>query len=190
MFKPHRSFVGAAVALALAVPFAFPAAATPGKVCYFGECVPNVAPGSTGATPSEPSYRVLVGRHGSWTAVVNGQIEMIVDEFNDGSTFAVATGSGTSALLMNSPKLSLADGQTVHVAITVDGRVFSDTAKALNSTTLVLDDKLHMPDFLRGLYNGHRAHIEAGSYVADMLQLADAKAAIDDIAAYVQTSQR
>jgi hypothetical protein len=194
MLKSHRSFLGAAVAFALAVPFALPAAAAPGKVCYFSECIPESAPGSTATTyapgapaPSEQSRRVL-GRHGNWTALVDGPMQMIVDEFDDGSAFGVATGNGKSILLMSSPKWSLAEGQTANVTITIDGRGFSGTGKTLNRNTLVLEDV--SPDFLRALYNGRKAHIAAGSYSADMLQLTDAKAAIDDIAAFVQTSQQ
>jgi hypothetical protein len=188
MFTSLRSLYAPAVALALAVPFALPAAAAAGKVCYFGECVPDTPTTSTAAifAPSAPTARV-VGQHGSWVAVVDGQTQMIIDRFDDGSAFAIANSNGKMNLVIYSPKWSLADGDTANVKITVDGADFSGTVRMVSSNTLGLEGIT--PDFLRAIYNGHKAHVATANYAADM-SLSNAQAAIDDIDAYLKTAQR
>jgi hypothetical protein len=188
-----RSAVNSAIAIALLGSLAGPALAAPGQVCYFGECVPSVAPTVATTAPAAPTGAPAVGQktiaqHGSWSGVVDGDIDMIVDKFNDGSTFAVAFEKmDKGALVMSSPKWRLTAGQILEMKITIDGRLFTGKASALDSQTIGMDGVSQA--FVQAFYHGHKAQVSVGEFVADITVLPDAAATLDDVANYVRTAQ-
>jgi hypothetical protein len=71
--------------------------------------------------------------------------------------------------------------------VRIDGEVFKGTAVP-NEGFLEVGGVSKA--FVAALYRGRKGHIEVGEYRFDMTNLADAAAAIDDLARYQQTSSR
>jgi hypothetical protein len=188
MFKKSRMAVSAVLALglagALAGPWAAPASAAPGQVCYFGECSASTAP----SAPSQSKARLL-SKHGSWSAVLIGQGAMIVDEFANGSKFAIlAYPEGKFGLLLTHPEWRLQRGQQVEMSIRIDGEVYKGKAVANEGGMLEVDGISKA--LLTALYRGQQGRIEIADYRFDMTNLADAAAAIDDVIAHLKTASR
>ncbi|MFO1159430.1 MAG: hypothetical protein U1E60_11370 [Reyranellaceae bacterium] len=182
MVKRFRKAVSALLAFglvgALAGPLAVPAAAAD-QTCYFGEC--------RGESPGQSKART-VSKHGSWTAVVFGSGAMIVDEFANGSKFAIlAYPGGKLGLLLTHPDWRLKAGQRAGISVKVDGEVFKGTAVANEQGLLEVDGVAK--DLLKAIYRGRKGRIEVGDYSFDMTNLADAAAVIDDAAAHLQASR-
>jgi hypothetical protein len=103
----HRAAIAAGLAIGLTGLSALTlagsaAAASSGQTCYFGECADGPAPRTpVVASPrqSEDSEVKKICEHGSWTAVAYGRTVMIVDDFGDGSLFAIfSPGNGKIGL--------------------------------------------------------------------------------------------
>lgn len=165
-----RALVGAAFS-AMVATGALASTTGPGQVCYFGEC------GSV-AQASRPRS---LGTHGSWSAVaVNGDV-LVLDRFNDGSSFAVIDPrNGDLGLAVSEPTWHLQQGQRMTLTIAVDGREFSGEAVAANDTTVVA----HVAkSLIAALVKGQQAVLTVSGYQFTM-HLADAAPAIADAAAY------
>jgi hypothetical protein len=188
MLNKSRVAVSALLALgvagALAGPWAAPASASSGQVCYFGECRASSAP----TAPAQSKARVLA-RHGSWSAVAVGQGAMIVDEFEGGAKFAIlAFPSGSFGLLLTNPQWRLQKGQRTEMSINIDGQVYKGEAVVNKDGMLEVDGVSR--DLLKALYRGRQGHIEAANYRFDMYNLADAAAAIDAVISHLKTASR
>ena len=188
MLKKSRMAVSALLALgvagALAGPWAAPASAASGQVCYFGECSASSAP-----TASTQSKARVLSRHGSWSAVAIGQGAMVIDEFDNGAKFAIlAYPNGRFGLLLTDPQWRLQKGQRTELSITIDGQVYKGDAVVNKDGMLEVDGVSR--DLLKALYRGQKGRIEVASYRFDMNNLADAAAAINAVIAHLKTASR
>ena len=189
MLNKSRVAVSALLALgvagALAGPWATPASAASGQVCYFGECSASSAP----TAPAQAKARVLA-RHGSWSAVAIGQGgAMIVDEFENGAKFAIlAFPNGSFGLLLTDPQWRLQKGQRTEMSINIDGQVYKGEAVVNKDGMLEVDGVSR--DLLKALYRGRQGRIDVANYRFDMNNLADAAAAIDAVIAHLKTASR
>jgi hypothetical protein len=188
MLNKSRVAVSALLALgvagALAGPWAAPASAASGQVCYFGECRASSAP----AASTQSKSRELA-RHGSWSAFAIGQGAVVVDEFKGGAKFAiVAFPSGSFGLLLANPQWRLQAGQRIEMSITIDGHAYKGQAVVNKDGMLEVDGVSR--DLLKALYRGRQGHIEAANYRFNLANLADAAAAIDAAIAHVKTASR
>jgi hypothetical protein len=130
-----------------------------------------------------------VSQHGSWRAVLIGEGAMIYDQFDNGAKFAIlAYPEGKLGLLLTHPEWRLRAGQRVEMSIRIDGDVYKGKAVANENGMLEVDGV--SKELLKALYNGRTARIEVGEYRFDMTNLADAAAAIDDVAAHLQRASR
>jgi len=196
MFKRSRVAVSALLALglagALAGALATPASAAPGQVCYFGECRASNGPSAQPAPAPAPAPKTqsrVVAKSGSWSATLVGDGAMIVDEFANGSKFAIlAYPEGKLSLLLTHPDWRLKQGQRAEMAIRIDGEVFKGTAVADQYGMLEVDGA--SKDLLKALYNGRKGRIEVGDYSFDMTNLADAAAVIDKAVAHLRSASR
>jgi hypothetical protein len=185
MFAFRRVSIGTLVACTLSAPFAGVASAAPdnapGNVCYFNDCVPNrtafVAP--TPAYASEKTW--TLGDHGSWVAKTNGTIVMIMDHFECGAEFAIVDTGDHWGLLLFDPNWTLTVGRVYPMNIEVDGEIYSGTATADDTTTLILERTTE--EFVKAVYTGRHARIKAVRYSFDMT-LPEASASMDDAASY------
>jgi hypothetical protein len=165
-----------------------PASAAPGQACYFGECSTSTAPAAPPAS-AQPSEARTLPKHGSWKAVVIGQGSMIVDEFDNGAKFAIlAYPEGKIGLLLSHPDWRLKRGQQIELTVRIDGEVFKGTAVVNEKGFLEVEGVSKA--LVAALYRGRKGQIEVADYRSDMTNLADAAAAIDDLARYQQTSSR
>jgi hypothetical protein len=195
MSTKYRLAIGAAFAIGLTASAAglsaAPAvAAAPGQVCYFGECAPGAAPQVPAQPAAQPSQSgsgcqdsaQTISEHGSWKAVASCSMIMIVDEFDDGSKFAIVDTGGKVGIVLKNPHWHLSTGKRFVVTISVDGHEFSAMVPALDSTMIGLEDV--SMDFVKALYRGHKARIQVGQESFTMTRLADAAAALDDAIRY------
>jgi hypothetical protein len=187
MSNTYRAAIGAALAIGLigssALTLAGPAAAaSSGQTCYFGECGDGIAPRTPVVAPapeSQDSQVEKISEHGSWKAFASGRMVMVVDEFEDGSKFAiVSSGRGKVTLVLSNPHWHLQKGSRTRMTITVDGQAYAATVTAINETMLTLDDV--SKEFLQAFYHGDRAQIRVGDFRAEMQSLPDAQRVIDD----------
>jgi len=189
MLKKSRAAASALLALgvagALAGPWAAPASAASGQVCYFGECSASSAP-----TASTQSKARVLARHGSWSAVAIGQGgAMVIDEFDNGAKFAIlAYPNGGFGLLLTDPLWRLQKGQRTELSITIDGRVYKGEAVVSKHGMLEVDGV--SPELLKALYRGRQGRIEVANYRFDMNNLADAAAAFDAVISHLKTASR
>lgn len=193
MFKRSRMAVSAFLALglagALAGSLAAPASAAPGQVCYFGECRASTGQNVQPAPAPASTKSRVVARSGSWSVTLVGDGAMIVDEFANGSKFAILTyPEGKLGLLLTHPDWRLKQGQRAEMSIRIDGEVFKGTAVADEHGMLEVDGA--SKDLLKALYNGRQGRIEVGGYSFDMTNLADAAAVIDKAVAHLQAASR
>ena len=190
MVKLSRVAVSALFAFGLAGALAgmtTPASAAPGQVCYFGECRASTAPAAPSAPASTKSR--VIAKSGSWSVTLVGQGAMIVDEFANGSKFAIlAYPEGKLGLLLTHPDWRLKRGQRAEMSIRIDGELFEGTAVANEHGMLEVDGVAK--DLLKALYNGRKGRIEVGDYSFDMTNLADAAAVIDKAVAHLQSASR
>lgn len=179
--KSRTTLIAISLAAALAGSFA-PATAAPGETCYFGECRNSTTSAALPSRSEEP--RVLV-RQGSWTAVAIGKGAMIVDEFDNGSKFAVLFyPDGKLGLMISHPNWEFKPGQEVQMTFEVDGDGFRGTA-TINAKGMLEVDGVNKR-VLETLYRGRKALINVGGYRFEMTKLADAAAAIDALMQYQQ----
>jgi hypothetical protein len=114
---------------------------------------------------------------------------MIVDEFANGSKFAIlAYPEGKFGLLLTHPEWRLQRGQQVEMSIRIDGEVYKGKAVANEGGMLEVDGI--SKTLLTALYRGQQGRIEIADYRFDMTNLADAAAAIDDVIAHLKTASR
>lgn len=190
MFKRSRVAVSALLAFGLAgalAGFAASASAAPGQVCYFGEC--RASTGPSAQTAPAPTQSRVIAKSGSWSVTLVGQGAMVVDEFANGSKFAILTyPDGKLSLLLTHPDWRLKQGQRAEMSIRIDGEVFKGTAVANEHGLLEVDGA--SKDLLKALYNGRKGRIEVGDYSFDMTNLADAAAVIDKAVAHLQSASR
>lgn len=190
MFRTSRVAVPALLALGFAgaLTVASSGSASAGQVCYFGECSASstsIAPSST----STQSKARLLAKHGSWSAVLVGQGAMVVDEFANGSKFAILTyPGGKFGLLLTHPEWRLPRGQRAEMTIRIDGDVYKGNAVANENGMLEVDGPSKA--LLTALYRGQKGQISVGDYRFDMTNLADAAAAIDAVIAHLKTASR
>jgi len=178
--KAVSALFAAGLAGALAGSWAAPVAA--GQVCYFGECRASATPGPT---PQSKASQV-VSKRGSWSSVLLGDGAMIVDEFQNGSKFAIVVyPSGKFSLMLMHPEWHLQKGQEVEMTIRIDGEGYKGKAVATERNVLTVDGV--SKDFLKTLYNGRQGRIEVPKYSFDMTNLADAAAVINDTLARLKT---
>jgi len=190
MSTKYRAAIGAIFATGLTASLAGllarPATAAP----------PPAATQTAGASPahfepsSDPESQArTISTHGSWTAVCIGRMLLVIDEFEDGSHFAIVDrADGKFGLVLSSPRWHLTKGMRLRMTINIDGRVFSGDVQVISETMLALDDV--GKEFVVALYGGQRATIEVGQYSAEVTQLADAAAAIDDAVRYQVAAAR
>jgi len=181
----------AALSVILAVPLSMPA----GAVCYLGECTTampaDTTPSMNGSrvsfSPSPAQQKpVKVAEHNSWSAFAYNDQMFIMDEFNDGSKFAIVEAGEKVGVQMANLSWHLVPGQSYKMKITIDGRVFSGTVPVMDKTTLGYED---VPsDFIAAFCNGHTAHIEIEQlFSGDIQSLPDAKATVEDAFLYEKT---
>ena len=190
MFKRSRVAVSALLALGLSgalAGFAAPASAAPGQVCYFGECRASTAPAAPSAPASTKSR--VIAKSGSWSVTLVGQGAMIVDEFANGSKFAIlAYPEGKFGLMLMHPEWRLRAGQRAEMSVTIDGEVYKGTAVANDKGILEVEGASR--EMLQRLYRGRQGRIEVGDYSFTMTNLADAKAVIDAVLAHLKMASR
>ncbi|MFO1084127.1 MAG: hypothetical protein U1E21_06175 [Reyranellaceae bacterium] len=188
MVKLSRVAVSALVAFGLAGALAglsVSASAAPGQVCYFGECRAQATPATA---PTTTQSRVIAKR-GSWSAVLVGEGAMIIDEFANGSRFAiVAHPEGKFGLMLMHPEWRLKAGQQAEMSVKIDGEVYKGTAVANDKGILEVDGC--SKDMLKALYRGRQGRIEVGDYSFTMTNLADAAAVIDAVLTHLKTASR
>jgi len=191
MIKLSRVAVSALFALGLAgaaAGLASPASAAPGQVCYFGECRASTGPSTQSApapTPASTQSKVIA-RRGSWSAVLVGEGAMIIDEFANGSKFAiVAYPEGKFGLMLTHPEWRLKAGQRAEMSVKIDGETYKGTAVANDKGILEVDGC--SKEMLKALYGGRQGRIEVGDYSFTMTNLADAKSVIDAVLAHLKT---
>ena len=186
MVKLSRVAVSALFAFGLAGSLAgFSASAAPGQVCYFGECRAQAAPATA---PASTQSRVIAKR-GSWSAVLVGDGAMIIDEFANGSKFAiVAHPEGKFSLMLMHPEWRLKAGQQAAMLVKIDGEVYKGTAVANDKGILEVEGASR--EMLQRLYRGRQGRIEVGDYSFTMTNLADAKAVIDAVLAHLKMASR
>ena len=190
MLNQFRAYTTAAV---FGICFAGALSAPASAACYFGECGAGTAAPVTngsrvsGAAPEKQP--VTFASHSSWSAVAAGDGTIIImDEFHDGSKFAIVDAGEKVGLLMTNPAWHLGSGNRYTMKISIDGKAFSATVPALDDTTLGLEDI--EADFIATFYHGRAARIEIGQYSADILSLPDAASTIDDAVRYKKTAMR
>ena len=196
MVKLSRVAVSALFAFGLAGALAgmtTPASAAPGQVCYFGECRASTGPSARPAQPAAPTtvstQSKLIARRGSWSAVMIGEGAMIVDEFANGSKFAIlAYPEGKFGLMLMHPEWRLKAGQRAEMSVTIDGEVYKGTAVANDKGILEVEGASR--EMLQRLYRGRQGRIEVGDYSFTMTNLADAKAVIDAVLAHLKMASR
>ena len=196
MIKLSRVAVSALFAFGLAGALAgtaSPAAAAPGQVCYFGECRASTGPSAQptpAPTPTPASTQSkLIAKRGSWSAVLVGEGAMIIDEFANGSKFAiVAYPEGKFGLMLMHPEWRLKAGQRAEMSVKIDGETYKGTAVANDKGILEVDGC--SKDMLKALYRGRQGRIEVGDYSFTMTNLGDAKAVIDAVLAHLKTAAR
>lgn len=184
MFKKSGKAVSALLAVgivgAMAGSWTGPAAA--GQVCYFGECRASATP-----APAPQSKATQVSKRGSWSSVLVGEGAMIIDEFQNGSRFAILVyPSGQFGLMLMHPEWQLEKGQEVEMTIRIDGEGYKGKAVATERNVLTVDGV--SKDLLKTLYRGRQGRIEVPNYSFDMTNLADAAAVINDTMARLKTS--
>lgn len=191
MIKLSRVAVSALFALGLAgaaAGLASPASAAPGQVCYFGECRASTGPSAQPApapTPASTQSKVIA-RRGSWSAVLVGEGAMIIDEFANGSKFAiVAYPEGKFGLMLTHPEWRLKAGQRAEMSVKIDGETYKGTAVANDKGILEVDGC--SKEMLKALYGGRQGRIEVGDYSFTMTNLSDAKSVIDAVLAHLKT---
>ena len=196
MIKLSRVAVSALFAFGLvgaAAGMASPASAAPGQVCYFGECRTSTGPSAQptpvpAPTPASTQSK-LIAKRGSWSAVLVGEGAMIIDEFANGSKFAiVAYPEGKFGLMLMHPEWRLKAGQRAEMSVKIDGETYKGTAVANDKGILEVDGC--SKDMLKALYRGRQGRIEVGDYSFTMTNLADAKSVIDAVLAHLQASSR
>lgn len=194
MIKLSRVAVSALFALGLAgaaAGIASPAAAAPGQVCYFGECRTSTGPGTQAAPAPTPAstQSKLIAKRGSWSAVLVGEGAMIIDEFANGSKFAiVAYPEGKFGLMLMHPEWRLKAGQRAEMSVKIDGETYKGTAVANDKGILEVDGC--SKDMLKALYRGRQGRIEVADYSFTMTNLADAKSVIDAVLAHLNMASR
>ncbi|MGE0577049.1 MAG: hypothetical protein AB7F22_26740 [Reyranella sp.] len=192
MIKLSRAAVSALFAFGLAgaaAGIATPASAAPGQVCYFGECRTSTGPSVRPAPTPASTQSKLVARRGSWSAVLVGERAMIIDEFANGSKFAiVAHPEGKFGLMLMHPEWRLRAGQRAEMSVTIDGEVYKGTAVADDRGILEVDGC--SKEMLQKLYRGREGRIEVGNYSFTMTNLGDAKAVIDAVLAHLKVASR
>ena len=192
MFKLSRVAVSALFAFGLAgglAGFAVPASAAPGQVCYFGECRASTGPSVQPKPAPASTQSRLIAKRGSWSAVLVGEGAMIIDEFANGSKFAiVAYPEGKFGLMLMHPEWRLKAGHRAEMSVKIDGEVYKGTAIANGKGILEVEGA--SKDMLKALYRGRQGRIEVGDYSFTMTNLADAKAVIDAVLAHLKTASR
>jgi hypothetical protein len=190
MIKLSRVAVSALFAFGLAGALAgtaTPAAAAPGQVCYFGECRASTGP-ATRPAPASTQSRVIA-KSGSWSAVLVGEGAMIIDQFANGSRFAiVAYPEGKFGLMLMHPEWRLKAGYRAEMTVKIDGEVYKGVAVANDKGVLEVDGA--SKEMLKALYRGRQGRIEVGDYSFTMTNLADAKAVIDAVLTHLKTASR
>ncbi|WP_395714224.1 hypothetical protein [Reyranella sp.] len=196
MVKLSRVAISALVAFGLAGALAgmtAPASAAPGQVCYFGECRTSTRP-SAQATPAPAptpasTQSKLIAKRGSWSAVLVGEGAMIIDEFANGSKFAIVTyPEGKFGLMLMHPDWRLKAGQRAEMSVKIDGETYKGTAVANDKGILEVDGC--SKDMLKALYRGRQGRIEVGDYSFTMTNLADAKSVIDAVLEHLKMASR
>lgn len=196
MIKLSRVAVSALFAFGLvgaAAGMASPASAAPGQVCYFGECRASTGPSAQptpvpAPTPASTQSK-LIAKRGSWSAVLVGEGAMIIDEFANGSKFAiVAYPEGKFGLMLMHPEWRLKAGQRAEMSVKIDGETYKGTAVANDKGILEVDGC--SKDMLKALYRGRQGRIEVGDYSFTMTNLADAKSVIDAVLAHLKMASR
>lgn len=194
MIKLSRVAVSALFAFGLAgalAGVAAPVSAAPGQICYFGECRPSTGPGvqTTPAPAPVSTQSKLIAKHGSWSALLVGNGAMIVDEFANGSKFAIlAYPEGKFGLMLTHPEWRLKAGQRAEMSVTIDGEVYKGTAVANDKGILEVD--ACSKEMLKALYKGRQGRIEVGGYSFTMTNLADAAAVIDAVLKHLNSASR
>lgn len=198
MIKLSRVAVSALFAFGLAGALAgmsTPASAAPGQVCYFGECRTSTGPSAQAAPAPAPAPTLastqskLIARRGSWSAVMVGEGAMIIDEFANGSKFAiVAYPEGKFGLMLMHPEWRLKAGQRAEMSVTIDGETYKGTAVANDKGILEVDGC--SKEMLQKLYRGRQGRIEVGDYSFTMTNLTDAKSVIDAVLAHLKMASR
>jgi hypothetical protein len=165
--------------------------------CYFDACGTSLAPSAAtvaggfrvGVAPpaaSEKPARALA-THGSWSAVAFEGSTLILDEFGDGSCFAIVVYcSGSVSLMLSSPNWRLKQGREFAVKADIDGQVFSCGGWAAKNHVVELDDV--DKSLLQALYKGREARIIIEDDVFEINTLQDAALTIDDAAKYLKTA--
>lgn len=178
MFKRSRMAVSVLLALGLGGVLAAPASAAPGQVCYFGECRPSTNQSAKAQPAPASTQSKVIAKSGSWSLTRVGDGAMIVNQFNNGSKFAILVyPEGKLSLLLTHPDWRLQKGQKAQMSVTIDGEVYKGTAVADDYGMLEVDGA--SKDLLKALYNGRKGRIEVGNYSFDMTNLADVAAVID-----------
>jgi hypothetical protein len=188
MFRKLHSAIAVIVILGAAVTSA---SATPNQVCYFGECNTGTAATDIPAINTHDSARSpMLPGHGSWTGgIAPGERTFIVDNFEDGSAFAIGDdGQGKIALTIARSSWQMRPGQTFGMKIDIDDWTFRGTVAAIDEQTLRLDDV--RPDFVTALMQGEKGSIQVKDFSAEMSNLRDAAMTILDVARMQKTSAR
>ena len=170
---------------------ATPAGAAPGQVCYFGECRTSTGPSAQVAPAPAPAstQSKLIAKRGGWSAVLVGEGAMIIDEFANGSKFAiVAYPEGKFGLMLMHPEWRLKAGQRAEMSVKIDGETYKGIAVANDKGPLEVDGC--SKDMLKALYRGRQGRIEVGDYSFTMTNLADAKSVIDAVLAHLNMASR
>lgn len=194
MIKLSRVAVSALFAFGLAgvlAGVAAPASAAPGQICYFGECRPSTGPSAqtTPAPAPVSTQSKLIAKRGSWSALMIGDGAMVVDEFANGSKFAIlAHPDGKFGLMLMHPEWRLKPGQRAEMTVKIDGEVYKGTAVANDKGILEVDGC--SKEMVKALYDGRQGRIEVGDYSFTMTNLADAKAVFDAVLAHLKTASR
>jgi hypothetical protein len=165
-----------------------PAAATPGQVCYFGECRSSTGP-ATAPIPSDPDETRPIAQHGSWKVIGVGEGAMIVDEFDNGAKLAfLFYPDGKVGLMLSHPKWDLKRGDEVTMRVEVDGSGFRGAAVVKENG--IVEVATINPRVVEALYRGRSGIVEVGQYSFEMTNLANAAAAIDSLVSYQKTATR
>jgi hypothetical protein len=189
MFKTSRNaLLAVGLAATLTGLFTSAASATPGQVCYFGECRESVAPAAA-PTRSVPSSEIRTPvKIGNWSAITDGTNAMFVADFGDGAKFVIVLAPGGKQIVqLSAPRWRLKAGEQAPVTIRIDGKGFQGTAVATESGFLQVGVDM---DFLQAFYHGQTAVAEAGGDRFTMNDLGDAAAVMDYMTRYLTTAAR
>ncbi len=131
--------------------------AAPQQPCYFDECGPGV---SGKVTPrSEDSQLVEKAQRGSWTLYEDQDgTALLMDSFSDGAKLALIVKKDEVGLVLADSAWELPAGETYPIRMTVDGTVYSGTAKVTPDGKMIAVHNLSR-SFLQAFYRGETAVI-------------------------------